>query len=98
MRIPISLFFWMFWHRFISILTPMNGRDNFPESHRDACVASFLKANPQVCPRKLRVKTEGGAFYIDGEVDSWFAKQVAQESIRNMAGIGQIVNRLEVTI
>lgn len=75
----------------------MNGQENFPESYRDACVASFLNANPQVCPKKLRVKTQGGAFYIDGEVDSWFAKQVAQESIRNMAGIGQIVNRLEVT-
>ena len=76
---------------------PMNGTSNFPATHLDACVASYLSANPQVSPRNLRVKSDNGSFLIEGEVDTWFAKQIAQESIRNMAGVGQIVNRLEVT-
>ena len=68
-----------------------------PALQTDARIASHLKGNAQVCPRNLQVRTRFGKLFIEGEVDSWFAKQVAQESIRNFDGVDQIENRLTVT-
>ena len=62
----------------------------------DDRVAAFLNSNQQVQPRNLQVRTRFGKLIIDGEVDSWFAKQVAQESIRHIDGVCLIDNRLKV--
>ena len=62
----------------------------------DVRVAAFLNSHQQVRPRNLQVRTRFGKLTIDGEVETWFAKQVAQESIRRLEGVNLIDNRLKV--
>jgi osmotically-inducible protein OsmY len=60
-------------------------------------VFSYLDGNPQVRPRNLQVRVAPDTLVLDGLVDSWFAKQIAQESIRRLPGVSVIDNRLVVT-
>ncbi len=62
-------------------------------------IAKQLRRNPHVRARKLRVGNQDGMLVIEGMVDSFFAKQMAQESIRlsgDLEDIAEIDNRLQV--
>ena len=61
-------------------------------------IAKHLINNPHVRARKLQVASEEGTLVIIGQVESFFAKQMAQESIREFDGFDSIENRLEVVI
>jgi len=67
-----------------------------PLFENDQQVALQLIGHPQILPRNLQVHSRDGNLFIDGEVDTWFAKQMAQESLRKIDGIGLINNRLKV--
>ena len=62
----------------------------------DYQITSLLNSHQQVLARELRVHSQRDAVVLEGQVDSWYAKQVAQESIRQISGNVRIVNQLQV--
>jgi osmotically-inducible protein OsmY len=69
----------------------------FDSSHevRDL-VRSTLARNPHFNGRDLRVEFDHSDVIIRGAVRSYYQKQIAQESVRRISGIGAIRNELEV--
>lgn len=55
-----------------------------------------LQTNPYVNGRKLRIETEGSRVVLQGSVQSYFQKQMAQELLKRVEGVEQIDNCLEV--
>ena len=61
-------------------------------------IAEALDSNPYVAPGKIRVESgENGQVRLHGRVQTFFEKQMAQESIRHLAADGVIENMVEVT-
>jgi osmotically-inducible protein OsmY len=46
--------------------------------------------------RRVNCEVRQGVLVIRGQVSSYYLKQLAQESVRSLAGLSRIVNRLEV--
>jgi osmotically-inducible protein OsmY len=67
-----------------------------PTLRIDEAVEIALLASPYVRPTLLQVKNRDGRIVISGRVGSYFAKQMAQESIRSITGISAIENDLHV--
>jgi osmotically-inducible protein OsmY len=63
----------------------------------DDRVMSALDRNPYLSRRTLRFETQEGRVILRGEVSTFFQKQMAQESLRQIEGIDEISNELEVT-
>ncbi|QDT36397.1 BON domain-containing protein [Stratiformator vulcanicus] len=59
-------------------------------------VQSTLERNPHLARRRLRVDQTDDRLVLSGNVDSFYHKQVAQESIRAASGGLRIVNDLTV--
>jgi len=59
-------------------------------------VDQAIQTNPHVNGRLLRFETDGCRVVLQGSVKSYFQKQMAQEAIRKVEGVGQIENCLEV--
>jgi osmotically-inducible protein OsmY len=55
-----------------------------------------IRTNPFVSRRTLRFETDGSRVVLQGSVNSYFQKQMAQEAIRRIDGVEQIDNHLEV--
>jgi osmotically-inducible protein OsmY len=62
----------------------------------EARVHSALKENPYIAPRTLRFEASEGRVTLRGTVGTFFQKQMAQESLRRVAGVSEIANELEV--
>jgi len=45
----------------------------------------------------MHIKNDAGRVTINGTVQSFFEKQMAQEALRNISGIESIENQLEVS-
>ena len=58
-------------------------------------VLSALR-NPYLPARNLRFETMEGRVTLRGIVGTYFQKQMAQESLRHVAGVREIANELEV--
>jgi osmotically-inducible protein OsmY len=56
-----------------------------------------IDANPHLLGRKVRIETHDGRVTLKGVVRSYYQKQMAQETLRNVAGVDQIENQLEVS-
>lgn len=56
----------------------------------------LLSESPLSEVRRIRVEQEGDTVMLDGFVRSFYAKQMAQETIRNAAHGLQIENRVRV--
>jgi osmotically-inducible protein OsmY len=67
------------------------------DSALDDRVFHALESNPYVPPRTLRFETHSGRVTLRGVVNSFYAKQMAQESLRHVDGVSEITNELEVT-
>jgi osmotically-inducible protein OsmY len=67
------------------------------EDGHDLCdlVRSTIANNPYL-GRHLRVDVHERDVILRGAVRSWYHKQIAQESLRRIHGIGAIHNKLEV--
>ena len=53
--------------------------------------------HPHLRQREVRLQAVGqGQITLEGSVESYFEKQLAQEALRNIEGIETIVNQLEV--
>jgi osmotically-inducible protein OsmY len=59
-------------------------------------VRRTLARNPHFNGRDLRVEFDQRDVIIRGAVRSYYQKQIAQESVRRITGIGAIRNELEV--
>lgn len=55
-----------------------------------------LQTNPYVSGRTLRFETEGSRVVLQGSVQSYFQKQMAQELLKRVEGVERIDNCLEV--
>ena len=55
-----------------------------------------IEQNPYIPPKTLRFETNEGRVTLRGTVGTFFQKQMAQESIRRVAGVEEITNELEV--
>ncbi len=55
-----------------------------------------LDQSPYVTRRTLRFEMSEGRVTLRGTVGSFFQKQMAQEALRNIAGVHEITNELEV--
>ena len=59
-------------------------------------VNKALKRNPYISGSKLSFEAVQGRVVLRGSVPSFFQKQMAQESLRSVEGIDEILNELEV--
>jgi osmotically-inducible protein OsmY len=59
-------------------------------------VSTALERNPYLANRKLRFETQQGRVTLRGVVNTYFQKQMAQESLRHIEGVAEIANELEV--
>jgi osmotically-inducible protein OsmY len=66
------------------------------ESNLEHRLLSALSGNPYLAGRSLRLETEAGKVVLRGTVNSYFQKQMAQESLRGVEGVGEIENELTV--
>ena len=66
----------------------------------DAQIVARARANLDGSPhrelRAVRCDVAGGALLLRGRVRSYYMKQLAQESIRHLAGMHRIINQIEV--
>ena len=62
----------------------------------DAVVGNVLKKSPYLSGRSLRFEASDGRVVLRGTVGSYYQKQMAQEALRSVEGIGTIENQLEV--
>ena len=60
-------------------------------------VESILSSNPYLAQKTLKLEAEHGRVVLRGVVNSFFQKQMAQESLRHVDGIHEIANELEVS-
>jgi osmotically-inducible protein OsmY len=63
----------------------------------DCKVLTALERNPYLAGRTLRFEMEEGRVTLRGVVRSYFQKQMAQEALRHLDGVHEILNELEVT-
>jgi len=61
-----------------------------------AQVSQTLNFHPHLKQAGVQVNNTQGAIVLTGTVGSYYEKQMAQESLRGMAGITSIDNSLEV--
>lgn len=59
-------------------------------------VQDAIDHNPYLAKKNLRCETSEGHVVLRGTVRSFFQKQMAQESVKQLDGIRSIENRLEV--
>lgn len=59
-------------------------------------IESALKAHPHLACRRVRIETHADGVTLHGVVPTYFHKQLAQEALRRLDGIGRIDNLLEV--
>jgi osmotically-inducible protein OsmY len=59
-------------------------------------VLTALECNPYLARRNLRFETSAGRVTLLGVVNTYYQKQIAQETIRHIDGVDQIDNKLEV--
>ncbi len=52
--------------------------------------------SPYFNGRKLRFEAAGNSVVLSGEVNSYFQKQMAQETARRVEGVEEVDNQLEV--
>ena len=64
-----------------------------PLLHR---VDSALKENPHLVGRHVLLEASDNVIILRGTVESFYLKQVIQEAVRKVDGIGRIENCLEV--
>ena len=62
----------------------------------DQQIEDALFANPHLCRHHVHVRTDLGHVVLQGRVKSFYAKQMAQESLRSIRGVERIDNELQV--
>jgi len=60
-------------------------------------VGKLFQASPYAALRSITCEFYDGILVLHGRVTSYHLKQLAQETVRTLAGVGVIVNFVEVT-
>ncbi|MCU0716946.1 MAG: BON domain-containing protein [Pirellula sp.] len=55
-----------------------------------------IQTNPHALRRKVFLESVPGRIVLRGKVDSFYQKQMIQESLRGIEGVERICNQLEV--
>ena len=81
---------------------PVAGTSRRATTGRDEVAASAnyrLKCHPQLQGKSRWVKcyVADGCLYLSGRLNSWYLKQMAQEAVRDLEGVDEIVNNIRVT-
>ena len=58
---------------------------------------TLLEARMLSASRQITLEYKEGIMFLRGHLASFYQKQVAQETIRHLDGVQQIVNKIEVT-
>jgi osmotically-inducible protein OsmY len=61
-----------------------------------AAAEACLRANSYTALRGISCKSERGVLVLEGRLNSFFQKQIAQEIIAKIEGVVQVVNQIEV--
>ena len=59
-------------------------------------VDSAIRKSPHLAGHQVFCQEERGVIVLHGQVRSFFQKQMAQESLRNVDGVEKVINELEV--
>jgi osmotically-inducible protein OsmY len=59
-------------------------------------VTHAIRRDPYLARRDLRLESAQGTIKLTGVVQSYYQKQMAQESLRRVQGVERIENQLEV--
>ena len=60
-------------------------------------IQTAIENSPHIPRRTLRYEAKEGHVVLRGTVSTYFQKLMAQEAIRDIEGVGQIRNELEVS-
>ena len=60
-------------------------------------VTQVFDFHPHLKQARVKVRIDQGNIVLTGTVCSYYEKQIAQESLRNMPGVNSIENSLEVS-
>jgi len=74
----------------IAAATPCRERDILHEAHEALQHRMFSLS------RNLTCEFREGLLYLQGRVSSYYQKQVAQEAVRRLDAVDQVVNQIEV--
>ena len=69
-------------------------RDSTHDLHE--LLQTVLDRNPYFAGRNIRVELHDNDVFLRGVVETYYQKQLAQESIRQIDGVRQIHNELDV--
>ena len=73
------------------------GREPAPHAAMVVALAEQRLKNSAYLPlRNLRCSFHEGILVLHGELPSFFLKQMAQSLVAQMAGVGEVLNRVEV--
>ena len=67
------------------------------DSPLEDSISHALASSPYPVHRKLRFEMGDGRVVLLGKVSSFYQKQMAQELVRSVRGVGEIENQLEVS-
>lgn len=70
--------------------------DLSPTEGLAAVASSALEKNPYLPRRKWRIEAHEGRLALHGRVNSWYQKQMAQETLLQLDGVEALENHLEV--
>lgn len=59
-------------------------------------VEGAIRQSPYLSDREMRIQALNGVIKLEGQVNSFFQKQMAQELLRRVDGVQRIDNRLSV--
>ena len=59
-------------------------------------IEAALAGNPYIPLNRIQFEARGGDVTLEGDVASYFQKQMAQETIRRLDGVERIDNLLQV--
>ncbi len=69
---------------------------NAAELDLDTLITATISKSPHLRSHKLHVEIQQGHVVLRGVVNSYYTKQMAQETLRRVAGVERIENQLEV--
>jgi osmotically-inducible protein OsmY len=73
-----------------------DGTDTMPLPQITREAKDRLGRHPYPPIRGILCRVEGGVLFLRGRVSSFFLKQLAQEAVRGIAGVAEVVNDVEV--
>ncbi len=79
-----------------TVISPDAADQLMIEERFEEKVSSALRQNPHLQSRNMRFEASEGRVTLRGQVNSWYQKQMAQESLLRLEGIDRVENQLEV--